>query len=254
MRSIKISIITPCYNHGEYLTDTIESVLNQKYNNFEHIIIDGGSTDNTISILKKYNHLIWISERDKGSADAIKKGINMSTGSVLTWLNADDYFAENTFEIVAKLFNENKDLHVLIGAGTFVDVNKRYEKLGSTNKITANSLLNRSADQIRQPSTFFTRYIYDKVDGINDKLKLVFDYDLFLRMLKITEPKYISDNLSFQRDYETTLSRKYARKQAVEIFNISRANGGRLFSRINIVNVFKFVFKRTPNFKLNSKK
>src|SRR5205085_4919715 len=104
--SVKISIITPSYNQGRFIRDTIESVLNQNYPNFEHIVIDAVSNDNTVEILKEYPHLKWISEKDKGAADAINKGMKMATGEITTWLNSDDYFEQNIFSYVEKQFQE----------------------------------------------------------------------------------------------------------------------------------------------------
>jgi len=88
---VKISIITPTLNHAQYIEDTILSVKNQDYSDFEHIIIDGGSTDGTVDILKKYPHLIWISEKDSGQSNAINKGFKMASGDILAWINSDDY-------------------------------------------------------------------------------------------------------------------------------------------------------------------
>ena len=87
----KISVVTPSFNSAKYIEDCIQSVLNQNYPNFEHIVIDGGSTDGTVDILKQYHHLKWISEPDKGQSDALNKGIIMANGEYILWLNADDY-------------------------------------------------------------------------------------------------------------------------------------------------------------------
>jgi glycosyltransferase involved in cell wall biosynthesis len=104
----KISVITPSLNKFRYLGEAIESVLRQDYPNFEHIVADGGSTDGTIEILKKYPHLKWISERDKGQSDAMNKGFSMSSGEIVTYLNADDYFEPGAFNAVVKYFREGE--------------------------------------------------------------------------------------------------------------------------------------------------
>lgn len=106
----KISIISPSYNQGRFIEEAIKSVLEQNYKNFEHIIIDGGSTDNTIEILKKYPHLIWVSEPDEGQSDAINKGFSIATGEIIGWLNTDDFYLPDSFYIVAdKLSNNSVD-------------------------------------------------------------------------------------------------------------------------------------------------
>jgi len=97
---MKISIITPTLNSEEYIEQAIQSVLAQEYTNFEHIVVDGGSTDETINILKKYPHIKWISEPDKGQSDAMNKGFKMSQGEVIVYLNCDDYFLDGAFHAV----------------------------------------------------------------------------------------------------------------------------------------------------------
>ena len=115
---MKISILTPSYNQGEYLEQNILSVLNQNYDDFEHIIIDGGSTDDTISVLKKYPHLKWVSEKDEGQADALNKGLRIASGDYVGWLNSDDYYEPNIFQTVVKYF-ENFDADWVIGNSTY---------------------------------------------------------------------------------------------------------------------------------------
>jgi len=111
----KISVITPSYNSGKYIEDAINSVLAQNYPNFEHVIADGGSTDNTIEILKKYPHLKWISEPDKGQSDAMNKGFKMSSGEIIVYLNADDFFEHSAFSNIVHAFEKNPDVDMIIG-------------------------------------------------------------------------------------------------------------------------------------------
>ncbi|MDX1958791.1 MAG: glycosyltransferase family 2 protein [Leptospiraceae bacterium] len=107
---MKISIITPSFNSEIYLERAIQSVLIQKDKNFEHIVVDGGSTDGTIDILKKYKHIKWISEKDRGQSDAMNKGFQMSKGNLISYLNADDYYEPKTFAYVRKNFSKETDL------------------------------------------------------------------------------------------------------------------------------------------------
>jgi glycosyltransferase involved in cell wall biosynthesis len=124
----KVSIITPSYNQGFYIEDAIQSVLQQKYSNFEHIIIDNCSSDNTITVLKKYTHLKWISSPDQGQSEALNKGFMIAKGEIIGWLNADDYFLPGAFATIADYFKQNSSFEAFYGSCYFVDAKGQYIK------------------------------------------------------------------------------------------------------------------------------
>src|ERR1700680_5105962 len=99
-----VSVITPSFNQGGYIEQTIQSVLHQDYDPVEHIVIDGGSTDDTVDVLKRYPHLIWLSEKDLGQADALNKGLALARGDIIGWINSDDYYQHNIFHSVVNQF------------------------------------------------------------------------------------------------------------------------------------------------------
>lgn len=113
----RISIVTPSYNQAEFLERTIFSVLNQNYPKLEYIIIDGGSTDGSVEIIKKYDKYLtfWVSEKDNGQADAIRKGFARATGEILAWINSDDTYLPGTFLKVAKAFIKNPKVDLIFG-------------------------------------------------------------------------------------------------------------------------------------------
>ena len=117
----KISVVTPSFNQGRFIEDCIKSVLDQNYPNFEHIIVDNCSTDGTLEVLKKYPHLKWIFETDKGQSDAINKGFRRSTGDIVAWLNSDDFYCENVFWKIVEIFLKNPQVFWIYGNSYFVD-------------------------------------------------------------------------------------------------------------------------------------
>lgn len=112
---MKISVLTPSYNSGKYIDRAIQSVLVQGYPHFEHIIVDGASKDETVSILNKYPHLNWVSEPDKGQSDAMNKAFAKCTGDIVVYLNADDYFAEGAFKTILEEFAKNPSADIVVG-------------------------------------------------------------------------------------------------------------------------------------------
>jgi len=241
--SLKFSIITPSLNQGRFIRDTIESVLDQGYANFEHIIIDGGSTDETINILKEYRHLKWICEKDCGPANAINKGFGMATGDIHSWLNSDDYYAKNIFPEINYTFNENRLCEYLYGNLTFVSETKHVLTNDKTHPPSIELFIHETADLLRQPCTFFKKNLLEKVGFLDESLNLVFDYDLFIKMLMITKPIYIDKNIAFQRMYDTTLTKRNLSKQAIEIYKTSRKYGAKIYDRILYRSILKkFLF------------
>lgn len=113
-----ISIITVSFNSEKYIEQTIKSVLDQSYKNIEYIIIDGGSSDQTVKIIKKYNNKIdyWVSEKDSGLWNAMNKGINLSKGSIIGIINSDDYYYKNALQTIANYFNKNPDIDFVFGS------------------------------------------------------------------------------------------------------------------------------------------
>ena len=119
----KFTVVTPTYNQGQFIEKTIDSVLSQGYPNLEFIIIDGGSKDNTVAIIKKYEHHLayWISELDRGQSHAINKGFARGTGSILAWLNSDDWYTPGSLSRFVDAYRAYPDCHVWVGDGDMID-------------------------------------------------------------------------------------------------------------------------------------
>lgn len=178
----KISIITPSYNQGEFIEDTITSVLSQNYPNLEYIIIDGGSTDNTTKIIEKYQSEIsfWISEKDKGQSHAINKGFYKATGEIINWLNSDDMLAENALFEIAKAFKKYPDSLMISSLGW--NLLPTGEKKKVDRLVKRNSLDYISSFPYLQPACYFKRAVLDEVGYVDENLNITMDRDLYVRI------------------------------------------------------------------------
>ncbi len=236
---LMISIVTPSLNQGKYIEDNINSIAEQNYGNYEHIIMDGCSTDETKEVVGKYKNIIFNSQKDTGPGNAINAGFMKARGDIFAWLNADDYYEKNIFDLVEKKFSENK-IDLLIGSLTFVDENKKIILKEATKRIELKDLIHETPD-LRQPCTFFSRRLFEKVKGIDENLKVVFDYDLFAKMLSETTPCFIDFNLAYYRDHKFTLTRRSVRKQALEIYKVAKKHGASFKDNINKLALKKFL-------------
>jgi len=195
----KISIITPSYNQGAFIEQTINSVINQNYPNLEYIIIDGGSTDNSVDIIKKHEKYLtyWVSEKDGGQCEAINKGFQLATGEIVTWLNSDDYYLENTLQVVADEYKRNKGADIYFGDS--IDINEN----GLFLKYCTNSWFSYKALKvgllITQPAIFFKRALLLNKGFLNENYHYCMDYELFLRFGKEVKFKYIKKPLAIFR-------------------------------------------------------
>lgn len=193
----RISILTPSFNQGSFIEQNIRSVLDQAYPDFEHIVIDGGSRDATLGILKRYPHLVWVSEPDRGQADALNKALARATGELVGWLNSDDYYAPGIFFEVAAHF-EDPAVDWIVGDLTTVrEPDGRAIRYRSP-AITYQALI-RDPDIVRQPSSFFRRRLLAAAGGWNPALDRVMDFDLWLRLATRSRPLMVPGNYAFFR-------------------------------------------------------
>lgn len=204
-----VSIVTPSYNQGEFIKATIESVLNQDYPNIEYFVMDGGSTDNTVEILKSYGDRIhWVSEKDAGQADAVNKGIRRANGQIIGWLNSDDTYLEGAVSKMVSYFKEHSDTDMVYGEGYYTNKEGEITERYLTEKYDYHRLAEMCI--ICQPSAFFTKEIVEKAGMLDIEHQLSMDYELWLRMAKIGKIAYIPDYIATSRFYEEnkTLSRR----------------------------------------------
>ena len=182
----KVSIVTPSYNQAQYLEKTILSVINQDYPNIEYIIIDGGSTDGSQEIIKKYESKItyWVSEKDNGQSDAINKGFRKCTGEIVAWINSDDLYVEGALSRVVKYFNEHPDVDMVHGNIDFVDEHGKFMKNVKTGDFTLQQLL--VTNRVSQPSVFFKRKIFDQIGYLNESLHYIMDYDFWIKVARMS--------------------------------------------------------------------
>lgn len=180
----KISIVTPSYNQGKYIEETILSVIMQNYPNLEYIIIDGGSTDETVDIIKKYEPWItyWESAPDYGQSHAINKGLKKCTGEIFNWLNSDDWYLPNTLFEIARQFNIHKTVQVVSGLENHVNANGEKQPYEGT--LLAGRLEETIEQcQIAQPSTFFKMSAFKELGTVPEDMHFIMDGELWVRFL-----------------------------------------------------------------------
>lgn len=203
----KISIIVPSYNQGKYLEESLLSIINQEYTNLELIVVDGGSTDNSVDIIKKYKQQInwWISEKDKGQSDAINKGFKIATGQIISWVNSDDMLTPGTLQKVAEYFLKQPEEAGLIHGGTIMFNNKQQKN--DWGYSPASLERNLAGMAFSQPSAFFLKKYLDIVGAhVNDQLHYGMDYDLFSRLACVCRFVPVKDIFSKYRLHEQSKS------------------------------------------------
>lgn len=176
-----ISVITPSFNQGAFLSHTLESVASQSYPALEHLVFDGGSSDHTISILQRWeNAVTWVSEPDAGQADAVNRGLRVARGDVIAWINSDDVYAPDAFARIAERFAADPSLDVVYGMADHINVEGLPFEAYPTAAWDPELLLHVCF--ICQPALFFRRRVLGRVGLLNPALHYCMDYEYWLRM------------------------------------------------------------------------
>ncbi|TXH07574.1 MAG: glycosyltransferase [Candidatus Moraniibacteriota bacterium] len=229
----KISVVTPSYNQGKYIKDTIDSVLSQNYPNLEYIVMDGGSTDGTVDILKSYGKkLNWESKKDRGQTHAINKGLNLATGEVLAYLNSDDIYLPGALKRVGEYYQKTKadwitgDCLTIGEDGSLSKNNWLISGYKRFLMFLYSPLTLRIADSmLPQPSTFWSRRAWEQVGKFNEDYHYVMDYDYWLRMSKYFRPHDLKVPLSGFRFQDNSKSQTGRAKLMAEGMITLKKNG-----------------------------
>lgn len=229
-----VSIITPSFNQAQYLEETIRSVLEQDYPRIEYIIMDGGSTDGSVDIIRKHETRIkaWVSEQDQGQTDAINKGFNRATGDILAWLNSDDTYHPKAVGEAVKYLMEHPDVAMVYADCNFIDEQGRV--IGKfASRQTDYQKLRRGYAHIPQQTMFFRAKYWKEVGPLDPSFYFAMDYDLWVRIAKRAPIKYLSGktwaNFRIHTSSKTNVNDERGWK---EMLRVHYRDGGSLFAPI----------------------
>ncbi len=219
--SLRISVVTPSFQQAQFLDETMASIHNQNYPNLEHIVIDGGSTDRSVDIIRENEGRLdyWISEPDEGQTDALIKGFARSTGDIQCCVNSDDLFEPWTLGEVASYFERHPEVEFVYGDSIWID------QEGGVIKPKREHAFNRfiwiyDHNFIPQPSTFWRRSLYERVGGLDPGFDLAMDADLWIRFAKETKPRHVRRNWSRMRFYAEQKNTRFRTASIQEVETI----------------------------------
>jgi glycosyltransferase involved in cell wall biosynthesis len=188
-----ISVITPSYNQKEFLEKTILSVLDQNYPNLEFIIIDGGSTDGSVEVIKKYEKFLkyWVSEKDSGQTSAINKGLKIATGEWVCWQNSDDVFLNGCFKELATIINKEPELNLIFGNLKLIDQKDNFIRNIKFVQPNFNSIFHEGM-VISNQCAFWKASVHQQIGYLNENYSYAFDFEWFLRLSKLGNIKHVN--------------------------------------------------------------
>lgn len=202
----RVTIVTPSYNQGQFIEETIRSVLLQNYPNLEYIIIDGGSSDNSVEIIKKYSSYLtyWISEPDRGQSHAINKGWKMATGEIVAYLNSDDTYCPNAISTAVNYLDTHQDISMIYGDCLFINEESENIHLSPIEEFDFQRLV--FCNFIPQPAVFFRKNVINEIGFLDESLHMAMDYDLWVRIGLKYNVKYLAKTLANFRMHKSNKS------------------------------------------------
>lgn len=234
----KITIVTPSYHQGAFIEETIQSVIGQQYPNLEYIIIDGGSTDNTVEIIKKYEKYLtfWVSEKDKGQSHAINKGFIRATGDIMAWLNSDDMYLPGTLAYINKTLNAKE---AALCFGNCIHFREEADKVISSGSDVVAAAQKNSIDAmdfIIQPATFWTKIAWMNTGALREDLHYAFDWEWFIRarnagvnFLPVARPLSV---YRFHEGHKTSSGSESRIREIEEIYNLHNPRMAQAFKKL----------------------
>ncbi len=224
-----VSIVTPSYNQAAYLETTIRSVLEQDYPSVEYYVMDGGSSDGSVDIIRKYADRLsgWVSEKDRGQGDAINKGLSRAHGEIVAWLNSDDYYLPKAISSAVRAFAQNPDASFVYGDMLAVDQSGQTLNVLRYGQYSLENLL--CFQIIGQPAVFFRREVFEQAGGLDIHFHYMLDHLLWIRMARESKIVYVPQTWAAARFHPQAKNRNLALefpKEAFRILDWAKADPG----------------------------
>lgn len=231
MARLTVAAVTPSYNQGRFIGRTIDSVLSQGVSGLEYVVMDGGSTDETVAVLESYgDRLSYRCERDKGQPDAVNKGIAATSGEIIAWLNSDDVYAPGALQAVLEVFENNPEVDVVYGDADHIDVNDAVIEAYPAEPFDLERFKERCI--ICQPAAFFRRRVVARFGALDLRWQYTLDYEFWLRLAKGGAVfRHLPRKLAGSRFYPQTKTSGAKLTVHAEINDMMRATFGRVPDR-----------------------
>jgi len=224
--TVKITIVTPSYNQGVFLQRTLDSVLNQNIDHLEYLVFDGGSTDESVSILERYRDRVsFVSEKDGGQSDAVNKGMLAARGEIIGWLNSDDVYYPGAINSVLEIFDQHPEVEVVYGNADHIDVSDGYMEDYYTEQWDYDRL--KEICFICQPAVFFRKSVVERYGSLNKGLRYCMDYEYWLRIGAEKPFFYLNRKLAGSRLYMDNKTLGSRRQVHIEIIEMLKTKFGK---------------------------
>jgi len=221
----RVSIVTPSYNQGPFIEETIRSVLLQGYPDLEYVIVDGGSTDGSVEVIKRYERWLayWVSEPDRGQAHALNKGLRRISGKVFTWLNSDDLLLPNVLSGIRRHYLQHPDVLLAAPIQDFVDGSNE-EWLVAPVDVVFRPLVEFWTGKAVWPipGMFYPTDVFEKVGLFDEALRYLFDYDFLCRVTRVLQPSYLDEPVVRFRLQKSSKSLKEGHLFLLEMAQVSK--------------------------------